>query len=129
MLQVQKLWKLEEVEVTVEEGPEGEAIVGSSWEVLRPPGICTNFHPDKFPLCLSVFGKQAPLLVLYIGSSFVLWLLGQTSEEEEGETEKPETSTQEQARFDWACIWMEERVCQHWQRVRLRDYLLRYFSL
>ena len=60
MLQVQKLLKLEEVEVKVEEEPKGEVIVRSSGEVLRPPGAGTTFHPDKFPLCLSVFGQHAP---------------------------------------------------------------------
>ena len=60
MLQVQKLLKLEEVEVKVEEQPKGEAIVGSSGEVLRPLGMGTTFHPDKCPHCLSVFGQQPP---------------------------------------------------------------------
>ena len=59
----------------------------------------------------------------------LFWLLGETSEEEEGETEEPKTSTQEQAWFNWACIWMEEGVCQCWWRVRLSDYSPRYFPL
>ena len=40
---MQKLMKLEEVEVKVEEEPEGEAIVGSNGETLRPPGKGTTF--------------------------------------------------------------------------------------
>ena len=40
---MQKLLKLEEVEVKVEEEPEGEAIVGSSGKELRPPGMGTTF--------------------------------------------------------------------------------------
>ena len=43
MLQAQKLLKLEEVEVKAEEEPEGEIIVGSSGEALRPTGKCTDF--------------------------------------------------------------------------------------
>ena len=60
MLQAQKLLKLEEVAVKAEEEPEGEVIVGSSGEVLRHLGTGTTFHLDKYPLCLSVFGQQAP---------------------------------------------------------------------
>ena len=37
-----------------------------------------------------------------------LWLLGKTYEEDEGDMEEPETSTLEQAKFDWAHFWMEE---------------------
>ena len=47
---------------------------------------------------------MAPSSLLYQN---LFWLLGETSEEE-GEMEESETSTQEQARFNWACIWMEE---------------------
>ena len=60
MLQAQKLFNLEEVEVKAEEVPKAEAIVGSHGEALRPPGTGTTFHPDKFPLCSSVFGQQTP---------------------------------------------------------------------
>ena len=41
------------------------------------------------------------------GSLFIseaLWLLGETSKEDKGETEEPETSTLEQARFDWTHV-------------------------
>ena len=43
MLQAQRLVKLEEVEVKAEEEPEGEIIVRSSGEALRPPGKGTTF--------------------------------------------------------------------------------------
>ena len=43
MLQAQKLVKLEEVEIKVEEEPKGEIIVGSGGEVLRPPGEDTIY--------------------------------------------------------------------------------------
>ena len=49
-------------------------------------------------------------------------MLGETSEKEEGETEEPETSIPEQARFDWAQVWIDEEVHLCWQRVNLRDY-------
>ena len=52
-----------------------------------------------------MFGQQ-PLSSLFTSES--LWLSGETSEEDENETEEPETSILEQARFDWACVWMEE---------------------
>ena len=48
VLQVQKLLKLEKVEVKVEEEPEGEVIVGSSGETLRPPGKGTTFTQINF---------------------------------------------------------------------------------
>ena len=40
---MQKLVKLEEVEVKAEEEPEGEIIVGSGGEALRPPGEHTTY--------------------------------------------------------------------------------------
>ena len=60
MLLAQRLLKLEEVEVKVEEEPKGEVKVGSSGEALRSLGTGTTFHPDKFPFTSSVFGQQAP---------------------------------------------------------------------
>ena len=49
---------------------------------------------------------SSPLGSLFMSEA--LWLLGETSKEDEGETEEPKTSTLEQARFDWAHVWMEE---------------------
>ena len=43
VLQAQKLLKLEEVEVEVEEELKGEGIVGSSGQALRPLGMGTTF--------------------------------------------------------------------------------------
>ena len=73
--------------------------------------------------------QQSHLVVFYIRSSFVFWLLGETSEEQEGETEEPETSTQEQVRIDWACIWMEEGGLPAVVESESQSLLmLRYFS-
>ena len=110
----------------MEEEPEGGVIIGPSREALTPPGTGNTFHWDKFLLSSSVFGLQPPSNLLY---QKLFWLLGETSEEEEGQTEEPETSTQEQPRFNWAHIWMEVGVYQCWQRVRLRHYSPRYFPL
>ena len=101
---MQKLLKLEEVEVKAEEEPEGKAIVGSSGEAPRPPSKGTTFTWRNF--LSECIWTAAPLVVFYIRSFLVL---GETSEEE-GEVEEPEISTKEHARFDWACIWMEEGV-------------------
>ena len=48
MLQAQKLFKLEEVEVKAEEEPEGETIVGSGGEALRSSGKGTIFTQINF---------------------------------------------------------------------------------
>ena len=48
MLHAQKLLKLEKVEAKAEEEPEGEIIVGSSGEALRPPGKGTSFTQINF---------------------------------------------------------------------------------
>ena len=61
MLPAQKLLKVEEVKVKVEEEPRGEVIVGPSGEVLRPLSMGNTFNPDMFLLSLSVFGLQSPL--------------------------------------------------------------------
>ena len=55
MLQAQKLLKVE-----VEEEPKGEAIVGSSGEALRPPGMHTAFAQKIFFLWVGLFGQQPP---------------------------------------------------------------------
>ena len=122
---MQKLLKLKEVRIKVEEESKGEVIVGPSRQALKHLGTGNTFHPDTFSAQVYL-DCRCPNSLLY---QKLFWLLGETSEEEEGETEEPETSTKEQARFDWACIWMEEGVCWHWQRLRLRDYLPRYFPL
>ena len=89
MLQAQKLLKLEEVDVKVEEDPKGEIIVELSGEALRHPGKdFTKVNVLSVWVCLG----SSPI------SGFLLeavWLLGETFEEEEGEAEEPETSTQE----------------------------------
>ena len=56
---VQKLLNLEQVEVEAEEEPEGNTIIGSSEEALRPL-YGYYFYLDKFLLCSGVFGKQPP---------------------------------------------------------------------
>ena len=122
MLQVQKLLKLEEVEVKMGEEPEGEIIVGLSGQALRPPGKGATFIWINFLSDCVMFGQQLPYWSCMLK---VLWLLGETSEEE-GEAEEPETSTQEHTRLDWAHVWMEEGVHWHWWRVNLRDYSPRY---
>ena len=71
MLQVQKLLKLEEVEVKVEEEPEGEAIVGLSGDALRPPGMGTTFTHMN-PSLFECTWTAAPLVVFYIRSSLVV---------------------------------------------------------
>ena len=103
VLQAQKLLKLEEAEVEAEEEPKGEAIVGLSGEALRPLGMGTTFTHINF-LSFGYIWTAAPFVVFYFRSP----LLGKTSMEDKGDTEEPEISTPEQARFDWACVWMEE---------------------
>ena len=71
MLQAQKLLKVEEVVVKVEEEQKGEVIVGSSREALRPLGIGSTFHPDKVLPSLSVFGQQAPSS-LFMSEAFLV---------------------------------------------------------
>ena len=56
------------------------------------------------------------------------WLLGETSEEEEGETEEPETSTQEQARFNWTCVWREEGGSPALAEIEAQRLLAQVFS-
>ena len=107
MLQAQKQLKLEKVGVKVEEESKGETIVGSSREVLRPPGKGITFTKINF-LSVWVCLGSSPLSGLFILEA--LWLLCETSEEEEGEAEEQETSTQEQAGFNLAWVWMEEGV-------------------
>ena len=61
VLQVQKLVKLEGIEgteVKTEEEPKGEAIVGSGWDALRPPGMDIIYlYQIIFFLFLDVFGQ------------------------------------------------------------------------
>ena len=57
---MQKLLKLEEVEVKAEEEPEGERIVGLSGEAYRPPGKGTIFTKINF-LSVWVYLGQQPL--------------------------------------------------------------------
>ena len=47
---------------------------------------------------------------------------------EEGEVEEPQTSTLEQAWFDWAHIWMEEGGSPALQRVSLKRLIAQVFS-
>ena len=104
VLQLQKLMKLEEVEVKAEEEPERDLIAGLSGEALRPPGKGTNFTKVNSS-SIWVYWTAAPWW------SFILeaiCLLGATSEEEDNEAEEPGTLTPEQTRFDWAQVWMEE---------------------
>ena len=60
--------------------------------------------------------------------SEALWLLGETSKEEEGKAEEPETSTPKQDRFNWDCIWMEEGVHWHWTESESQRLLAQVFS-
>ena len=55
-------------------------------------------------------------------------MLGETSEDEEGETEESETSTQEQARFNCACIWMEEGGLLALAEIEAQRLLAQVFS-
>ena len=58
----------------------------------------------------------------------LFWLLGETSEEEEGETMEPDTSTQEQARFDWAHVWMEDGGSLALAEIEAQRLLAQVFS-
>ena len=64
-------------------------------------------------------------------SSLLYWklfgLLGQTSTEE-GEEEEPETSAQDQARFGWACVWMEEGGLPALAEIEAQRLLSQVFS-
>ena len=65
MLQAQKLTELEGIvgaEAKAEEESEGETLVGSGREALRPPGMNIISFPNKFSLFLDVSGQQPPVL-------------------------------------------------------------------
>ena len=85
--------------------PEGETLVGSSGEALRPPGINIISFPDKCSLILDVSGQQSPFYSLFTLGA--LWSLGEP-EQDERRMEEPEVCTMKQAEFDWACTWLEE---------------------
>ena len=95
----QKLLKWEEVEAKADEEPKGEIIVGTNGKALRPQGKGTTFTQIN-SLSIQVYLDSSPLSGLPILE--VLWLLGETSTEENDEAEEPENSTPEQARFDSA---------------------------
>ena len=63
MLQAQKFVDLEGItgaEMKAVEEPEGETIMGSGREALRPPGINIISFSSKFPLFLDVSGQHPP---------------------------------------------------------------------
>ena len=116
------------VEAEVEEEPMGETTVGQGREDLRPPGmnsiffqinILSPFPPFSFGCIWTAF----PLSVVFFTSG-ALWSLGEPKEDE-GETEEPEVSTREQFKFTGFTPGRRE-VHMHWQRMRLKGYLLRY---
>ena len=62
---MQKLVRLEEVEVKVEEQPKGETIVRSVGKALRTPGKSTTFTLFEY------VWAAAPLVVFYLSSLVV----------------------------------------------------------
>ena len=85
MLQVQKLLKLEEVEVKVEEEPKEEVIKRIKWRRTETSGYRYYFSSRINFLYVQVCLDSMPLSSLLYQKVF--WLLDETSEEEEGETE------------------------------------------
>ena len=64
MLQAQKLTELEGIAgalAKAEEEPEGETLVGSGGEALRPQGMNIIPFPNKISLFLDRSGQQPPL--------------------------------------------------------------------
>ena len=61
LLWVQKLLELEGIKVKAEEEPEGETIVGSGGEALRPLSMDIIYlFSNKFSLLSGVLGQQPP---------------------------------------------------------------------
>ena len=106
MLQAQKLTELEVMkglDVQVEEEPNGEMLIGSGREALRPLGMNITISFLSLSWCI---WAAAPFVVI----SFLLgalWPPGEP-EEDEGKTEELEVCAPEQLEFDWTHTLLEE---------------------
>ena len=96
---MQKFIELEGIvgaEEKVEEELEGETLMDSDREGLRPQGMNIISFPNKFSL-FGCSGQQPPFVVFL--PMEVLWSIG-APEEDEGEMEEPEVCAIEQAEFN-----------------------------
>ena len=104
-----KLEKVEEIIGTgMQEGevePEGELLVGSEGEALRPPGIIMVFSSTLFMTTVSCKYLGTRLLVVFVCIEKLLSSLGELVEDE-GKGEEPEVCAKEQMEFHWACTWV-----------------------
>ena len=84
--------------------------------------------PDQVLLFFSwCIWAAAPFVVISFTLG-ALWPPGEP-EEDEMEMEEPKICAPKQAGFDWACTWLEEEGCLHWQKIKLKGYFLRCFGL
>ena len=101
-----------------------EAIVGSGGKALRPLGMGTTFHPDKFPLCLGYLDSSPLSSLLYL-KLFRCSVRHLRKMEVRPRSLKPPPKSSPDLtgpKFRW-----KRGVHWHCWRVRLRDYLPRYF--